>query len=266
MNVFKYELKQYKKSIIVWSIAYALFTAVIMSATPLFIDETAGMRSMIAQFPDAFREALGVDADTFLSAVGFFSYTFLYLGLVAAIQAMSLGVGIISKENRMKTADFLMSKPKKRESVYLQKLLAAVTVLAITEAVFFISATLSMIYQSGGDFNVTAFVLISLTFTFIQLMFMAIGLFLAAVIDKIKSTINVTMGVCFGFFMVGMVSAIAGSDTLRYLSPLKYFDNNYIMTNGTYETGYAVLGAALTLVLIAASFIVYVKKDIKAVT
>jgi len=79
-----------------------------------------------------------------------------------------------------------------------------------------------------------------------------------------------TMGVCMGTFLVGMIGAMAAgasnilSDILRYLSPLRYFDNNYIMSHGAYETGYLILSVALPVVLTVASFVIYVKKDIRA--
>jgi len=266
MNVFIYEMKQYRKSIITWAATLAVSAFVLLSATPLFIDEVGGMKDVMTGFPDAVKEALGIDLDTFFSAVGFYSYIFFYIGLAAAIQAMNLGLGIISKETRMKTADFLMSKPIKRSSVYLQKLLAALCALGITEAAFFVSAWLSMLYVSEGGFAVKPFWLISLTFTFYQLIYLALGLLIAATASKIKSTLTLTMGVAFGTFIVGMIGAIANSEALRYLSPLKYFDGNYIMMNNAYEPKFLILGAALTVVSAAASFAIYVKKDIKAVT
>jgi len=242
-----------------WAIGFAVSIVVMLSATPLFIEESGGMREMIANFPDAIREAMGIDPDSFFSVVGFYSYIFLYISLAAAIQAMSLGLNIISKETRMKTADFLLSKPRSRTGIFLQKGLCALCVLAVTEAVFFAAAALSLYYQSKGAFAFTPFLLISLTFFFTQLLFFALGLFLAVAAGKIKSTLALTMGVCFGAFMLGMICAITGSGVIRVFSPLRYFDNNYIMLHHAYEMNYLFAAIALTLILTAASLILYVK-------
>lgn len=262
MNVFKYEMKQHRRSVMVWALTYALVAFVLMSATPLFIEDSSAMRDTLAAFSDSIRDAMGIDIDLFFSPVGFYSYIFLYVGLLASIQAMSVGLGIVSKENRMKTADFLLSKPVSRVSVYWQKWLAAFCVLIICEAAFYLSATLSMAYQSAGDFPARPFILISLTFTFIQMIFMSVGFFIATVAHKIKSTLTVTMGVCFGAFLLGMVGGMADSVTIRYFTPLRYFDNNYIMFHNAYETKFLVMTVLWVVLCTLLGFVVYVKKDV----
>ncbi len=265
MNVFIYEMRQYRKSILSWSIAFAIMAFVFLSATPLFINETSSMKDLLSGFPEAVTDAMGINMENFFSAVGFYSYVFLYISLAASIQAMNLGLGVISKENRMKTADFLLTKPMSRTKIYLQKLLAVLCSLLITEAVFLLSAILSIHVITKGDYDFTSFLLINLSFVLIQMVYFAIGLFVATVVARIKSPISVTMGVCFGTFLAGMVGAILESEALRYFSPLKYYATNYIMENHSFETRYLVLGVSLSLAFVVASYILYVKMDVDAV-
>jgi len=235
-----------------------------MLATPLFINESSSMKEMLASLPEAALDAMGIDLELFFSAVGFYSYVFTYIGLAAAIQAMSLGMGILSKENRMKTADFLMSKPKSRSSIFLAKLAACLCSLFVTGAVFFLAAWLSILTMTGGDFAFAPFALISLSFLLLQMIFLSVGLLAAALVGRIKSVVSVTIGIVFGVFLLGIISSIAGSEALRWLSPFRYFDYGYAMKNHTYEGLFMILSAALILGAGIASYVIQMKKDIKA--
>jgi len=261
MNVFVYEMRQNRKSTIVWAVTMAAAVFLMLSASSVYVE---GMKTLT--LPEAVSEAFGINAASFGSALGFYSFLFLYLSLTAAIQAMNLGLGIISKETRMKTADFLLSKPKSRAGIFLQKLLSAFCSLVITEIVLFLAAGVSLLIQTNGSFEFAPFMLMNLTYFLMQMLFLSLGLLIAALTQKIKSPITVTMGVCFGTFLVGMVSAITGSDALRYLAPTKYFDNFYIISHNAFETKFLVLTIVLTVIFAAAAFVVYLKKDIKAVT
>jgi len=213
---------------------------------------------------------MNINIDTFFSygAVGFYSYIFLYLGLISGIFAMYSGLNVFSKEKRMKTSDFLMSKPKNRAGIYRQKLLSVLVSFAVVDAVFFIASYVSILLVSGGDLRITPYLLISFTFIFLQIIFLSIGIFIASVVSKIKSPVTFTMGVTFGTFLIGMIGAIIGmagkSQVLRYFSPFRYFDNNYIMENNSYELKFIIISAVIVTVLMAASFFIYVKRDIKA--
>ncbi|MDF2842784.1 MAG: hypothetical protein K0R00_1210, partial [Herbinix sp.] len=52
----------------------------------------------------------------------------------------------------------------------------------------------------------------------------------------------------------------------RILSPFKYFDIYYIIQNMSYEAFYLVAGAIIVVVSIAASYVIYNRKDIHAVS
>jgi ABC-2 type transport system permease protein len=257
-------MRQYRKSAVAWVITYAVLLPLVMSAMPMFVEESGAIKDMLSKLPEAVLASLEINPDLFTGSVGYFSYVFLYIGLTAAVQALNLGLSVISKENRMKTVDFLLSKPVPRAFIYLQKLSAALAVLFISQVSFYIAAVVSVSIQSPDGFDFKTFALIALTFTFIQLFFLCLGMFLAVLFDRIKSAVSLTMGVAFGVFFIGMVSSIADSEALRYLSPLRYFDNGYIIANGAYETRFLALAWILTLLFAAAGFVVFIKKDVRA--
>jgi len=231
----------------------------------MFLEESEALLSFFEGLGDLYISAMGINVETFFSEVGFYSYIFTFVGLIAAIQAMHIGLNTISKENRMKTADFLMTKPKNRTAIYFSKLLACICSLVITQILFYIVSYISMVIVTDGDFAFTSFALISLSFTFIQMIFLTLGIFVATIITKMKSVISITMGISFGFFLFGMMSEITSSKVLKYFALLRYFDSNYIMANNAYETKFLAISIAIPIVLTIASYIIYVKKDVPSV-
>ncbi|MFL6560746.1 MAG: ABC transporter permease, partial [Bacillus sp. (in: firmicutes)] len=69
----------------------------------------------------------------------------------------------------------------------------------------------------------------------------------------------------FAFYFLGMFSSTTGEEAKRYISPFKYFDTAYIIKHESFEASFLVAGAVIVIMAIAASYFVYLKKDIHAV-
>jgi ABC-2 type transport system permease protein len=263
MNILVHELRAYRKSTIIWTISLIAITALFMSFYPSFAKESEGFKNILESYPEAFRNALGINLDTFFSVLGLYSYGLTYITICGAIQAMNLGTSIVSKEVREKTADFLLTKPVTRTAVLTSKLLAALISILITNIIYLIASSLVMNQVKTGDFSFNLFIMVSLTLLFIQLIFLAIGIILSVLVPRIKSVLTVSLGTVFGFYFLGMFGT--GDDVKRYLSPFKYFETTYILEFSSYETSFLMAGAIIFILAIAASYFVYTKKDIHSV-
>jgi ABC-2 type transport system permease protein len=264
MNIFFHELRSYRKSTVIWIGSLCLLTIVFLLMYPAFTSDVAASKKILASLPTAVREGLGISLNNFFSIYGFYSYLYIYVVLAGAIQAMNLGVGVISKEESGKTADFLLTKPVSRASVITSKLLAAFSLLAITNAAYISVAFLAARITSKHALDARIFLLISLTLLLTQIAFLALGILFSVIIPKVKSVIAVSMPVVFTFFIIGTLGAILGNQNVRYISPFKFYDSNYIINNGSYEIKYIVFEAVLVAAAIAASYVIFIKKDIRA--
>lgn len=264
MNVFLRELQYYRKSTIIWAISLSLGTVIFLLMYPAFTKDVAASKSTIANLPVAFREIAGISLQNFFTIFGFYSYLLTFLMLGAAIQAMNLSVGVISKEESDKTVDFILSKPISRASLITSKLLAISSLLILSNVIFIAISLLAAATVSTAAFSLTTFLLLALTVILVQIAFLAIGAMYAVVIPKIKSVISVTLPTVFGFFIIGSVGAILGNDKVRYLSPFKLYDTNYIINHSNYEIKYMVIEALAVIAAITASYLIYIKKDIRA--
>lgn len=263
MNILLHELRAYRKSTIIWTISLIGIAALFMSLYPSFSRDTEEFRKLLEGYPAALREAFGINLDTFFSILGFYCYGLSFVTLSGAIQAMNLGTSIVSKEVREKTADFLLTKPVTRQRVLANKLLAAFISIIITNIVYIAAATLIANQVKTDDFQLSIFILLSLTLFFVQLIFLAVGIIISVIVPKIKSVLTVSLATVFTFYFLGMFSSI--DEAKRYLSPFKYFDTAYIMEKSGYEISFLITGAVVIILAIGASFLIYTKKDIHSV-
>lgn len=265
MNIFRHELQAYRKSTIIWSISLVLIIVLFMSFYSSFAKDAEEFINLLQNYPESIRQAFGINLDTFFSILGFYSYPLTFITLCGAIQAMNLGTSIVSKEVREKTADFLLTRPVTRNQVLTAKLLAALTSLVMTFIVYFAAASITAQQVKRDTFSFKIFFLLSLTLLFTQVIFLAIGILMSVLVPKIKSVLTVSLATVFAFYFLGMFSATSGDEAKRYLSPFKYFDNSYIMEHASFETPFLIVGVVIIILAIAASYLVYVKKDIHAV-
>ena len=265
MNIFRHELRAYRKSTIIWTISLIMIVALFMSFYSSFAKDAEEFTKIMEGYPEAIRNLLGVNLINFFTILGFYSFLLTFITLCGAIQAMNLGTSIVSKEVREKTADFLLTKPVTRTAVMTAKLLAAFSSLVITNITYIAAASFILFQVKTDDFSVKLFMMLSLTIFFVQLLFLAIGIFISVMVPKIKSVLTVSLSTVFAFYFLGMFSSTTGEEAKRYLSPFKYFDTVYIIEHSSYEATFLITGAVIMILLIAASYYIYVKKDIHSV-
>lgn len=265
MNIFLHELRAYRKSTIIWSLSLIALIILFMSMFPAFAKDAEEFKKLLEGYPEPVRKALGMELDSLFTILGFYSYAFLYISLCGAIQAMNIGTAIVSKEVREKTADFLLTKPVTRATILTAKLLAAFTSLVVTNIVFLFTSSLVASQVATEEYSHKAFLLISLTLFFIQLIFLALGFVVSVLARKIKSVITVSLGTVFTFFIIAMLSSTSDDEAKRYFSPFKYFDHAYITENTNYEASFIMVGLAIILTSVITGYMVYKKKDIHAV-
>jgi ABC-2 type transport system permease protein len=264
VNVFLRELRAYRRSTLIWAASLSAIVIVFMSLYPAFASDLAAVKKLFDQFPPALLAAINLSSTAFFTINGFYGYLLTFTILAAAIQAMNIGTGVISKEVSGKTVDFLLSKPVTRSRVITAKLAAALTSIVVTDVIFWAVSYAAALVASKEPFDVATFALMSLTLLLVQLMFVALGALFAVSIPKIKSVISVTLPTVFTFFIIGAIGEVLNNDSLRYISPFKFYNTTYIITNVRLDSTFLLAEAAFLVVAIAASYAIYIRKDIRA--
>lgn len=262
MSIYWQELRFYRRSMLIWIITLCSIAIVFLSMYNGLAAQIDSFKAVISNYPKALLAIINFKFEMFYSIYGFLGYLMTFIWLAGAIQAANLGVSAISKEVSGKTADFLLSKPISRNSVLIQKLLAILTVLVVTNIAFTTFAVLGARLISPSTFELKLCVLIALTLFFVQLFFLFIGFLLGTVLPKVKSVISVSMPLVFGLFILSSFSSILEKPETFYFSAFKYFDAYYIFQNGHYDYKYLWTLLGIMAFCTVISFVVYNRKDI----
>ncbi|WP_168123522.1 ABC transporter permease subunit [Paenibacillus sp. HB172176] len=264
MNMYRFEVMTGLRAALLWGIALAAVAGFMMSLYPSFASDAEQFKQLLNGMPEAVLKGLDIEIDSITSLLGFYSYIFLYIALGGSIQAMHLGVSIVSKETREKTADFLLTKPVARRSILAAKTCAALTSLLITNAIYIAAAMLIAQLVHQDAYSEGALLLISLTLLFMQLIFLALGYAASMLMPRMRTVLPVSLGTVFAFFAISFISSSAGDGLLRYFTPFQFFDRAYIMRHNGYEATYLAIGAAVVAVCLGLSFLHYSRRDVTA--
>lgn len=264
MNIYLHEMRFYRKNTLLWIISLCAGTLFLFWMYPAFANNTASLNEVLKNYPDFIQKGFGLSVDKIGTVPGFYSFIVTFLMLCGAVQAMMLGISVLAKEATGKTADFLLTKPVTRGHVLSAKLLAVFTCVTITSVTYIATASAIATAVANAPFDYKPFLMMSLAFFFLQVIFMAFGFMLGAVIPKIRSVLPLSLSTVFGFFIIGMVAATLDQKNLYYLSPFKYFDTIAILETSTYQASFLLTGVLVTLAAVLVGYAVYTHRDIHA--
>ncbi|MDD6042941.1 MAG: ABC transporter permease subunit, partial [Eubacteriaceae bacterium] len=124
MTLVKHELRQGKLSFIIWTAGIAFMIAICVFMFPEMKDQMDEVSDMFASM-GSFSQAFGMDRLSFGTLIGFYSVECgNILGLGGACFAAICGANALSKEEKDKTAEFLLTHPVSRKKVITEKLIA----------------------------------------------------------------------------------------------------------------------------------------------
>ena len=265
MNVFRFELRRTWVGVAVWTLVMiGLLAGLITGALPAFLESRAGVENMLANFPPAFAAAFGLQMDNLFSFGGFYSFGFLYFSLFGAIMASGLGLNLFSREKREKCMDFLLTKPRARSRLFLDKLLAALAML-FTSNLLFIAESLALYRAYAPAPLLLGHALLAATsLLWTELLFLSIGAVIAVFARRVRSVSGLATAIGFAGFLLSALHSLLEEENLRYITPYQYYDTAKAFFDGAFEAKYALIGAALTLGLMIAAYTRYTRADIPA--
>lgn len=267
MNILRQELRSQLKTALIWTVVMVTLAALFLSIYPGMAKDAADYKKLLEAYPASVRAMLSINLDTITSVLGFYSMIFSFITLCGAIEAMILGMSVLSKESRERTADFLLVKPVSRAAIVSAKLLASFLTIVAVDAVFLAAVILLASAVATSGFSMKIFFLINLTLFFVQLIFLTVGMAVSVFFRKIRSVLPMSLGIVLAFYMIGALLTVGGDEkTTRFLSPFRYFDVTYIIQHASYEIPYAMAGAVIAAAAVAVTYVVYIKKDIHAVS
>jgi len=266
-TIYLHEFRTRIKSVVIWSLSIAILIIFFTAMFPIFADQAALMNEFLARYPQELRAAFGMDRMDLATVLGFYSFVFMFVQLCLAIQASNYGFGLVSIEESELTADFLLSKPVGRAQVLTSKLLAAMTSLILTNLVVWVVSFAALeMFRGERAYESGTLILLLLGILFFQLFFLSIGLAISLLVKRVRSVTPYALGLGFGMYVLSAFSGIFGDVKLELVTPFKHLDAPYIVQHGAYDMPLVLLNISVTLVALAASYWLYTRRDIPAVS
>jgi ABC-2 type transport system permease protein len=256
----RYDAAKRVRGSIYLAIGMGLLAAFAVWAWPSY-SQAMDMDQLREAFPEAMIQAFNIQ--TMASLEGFLAvelYMFgwvILLGLYLAYSAASIVADDIDR-GRM---DTLLSMPVSRPRLAIERFGAlGVPILAVnvlTPVVVLISADL--IGESLSVADVIALHVLSIPYLFACA---AIGLVASVLFDRTSIAQRAALGVTFGIYLLESLLRGTEYEALGALAPMRYFDPNAVLLDGSYDLlGTAVL-IGMMAVLVAVSQVWFVRRDI----
>ena len=266
MNIFRHEFKMQLRAMITWSLAVAALIFIYVSLFSSFALDAALLNEAMARFPKPLRTAFGMDSLDLSTVLGYFSFVFLFAQLCLAIQAANYGFSMVSVEEREWTADFLLPKPVGRPQILTSKLLAALSGLAITDIVVWISSFgFINLFKGDRPYEAGRLLLLLLSIVVFQLFFLTVGLVVSLLVKRIRSVTPYAMALGLGMYVLSVFGDMLGESVLEKITPFKHFDAAYIVQHGAYDVPLVLISVAVIVISLVGSYVLYTRRDIPAV-
>ena len=265
MNIFKLEFKKKFKSMLIWTACILAWALIVVMFIPTLVEQGQNFADILENM-GTFGDVFNIDASTFSTVLGIIGMYFGMLLLVFGIQAANYGFGLVTIEESELTADFLITKPVKRSTIITYKVLASLAILLITNILYVVSVY-SLVLAVSSDYpvdNTALFLVLSSAF-FVQLFFFGVGLLISLFLKKVKSVTPFSMGLVFSMFILSTFARTFEIKFLEYINPFSYFETATIAAEAKFNIPYFIINLFVFFVSIAASYILYQKRDIKSV-
>lgn len=261
MTIVKHELKQGKASSVIWTASIGFLLAICIFMFPEMKGQMDNVSNMFASM-GSFTDAFGMDRLNFGTLIGFYAVECgNILGLGGAFYASLCAIGILSKEEKNKTAEFLMTHPISRIKIITEKLLAVFIQITAMNIIIFALAVLS-ISIVGEAIPWKEISLMHLAYYLLQLELAGICFGISAFLRK--GSIGVGLGIAVMMYFLNLIANIADvADFLKYITPFGYCEGADIVSNGSLDTTLVVIGAVIGIVGIIIAYLKYTTKDLQ---
>ena len=262
MNIFFRELKANLKSLLIWSGITVLFVVVGFSKFSAFY-ENPELSAIIDSLPPAVLSALNLNAFNMTTITGFFGIMFTYLALIVSISAVMWGSDIISKEERDRTVEFALTLPITRQKLVTAKTLAAlVNCILLLLVTWGITVAMAPAYNPDDAFY--SFLSLGILALFIlQLVFLAVGIFLGCAMKQYKRASSAAVFLLLGTYILSILAALSNKlGFLKYFSPFSYFNPAVLMRESRIDILFVFLSAGIIVVSLVGAYVSYAKRDL----
>lgn len=260
MTLVKHELKQSKLSFLIWTLSIGFMIALCVFLYPEMSSQMEDVTDIFASM-GSFTAAFGMDRLNFGTLIGFYAVECgNILGLGGAFYAAFCSVAVLSKEEKEKTAEFLLTHPVSRKRIVTEKLISVIILITAMNIIVYAIAVGSFA-AIDETVPMKEMNLLHLAYYLMQIEIAGICFCISAFVRK--GSIGIGLGMATILYFLNLVANITESaGFLKYITPFGYCEAADIIADGSLDITLITIGMAVTLCGIVRAYIKYTKKDI----
>lgn len=261
MILVKHELRQGKNSFLIWTIAIGFLLAVCVFLFPEMKGQMEGVSDMFASM-GSFTAAFGMDRLNFGTLIGFYAIECgNILGLGGAFYAALCAAGILSKEEKERTAEFLLTHPVSRVRIVTEKWLSVwIRITSMNLLVFGVS--IASILVIGEEIPWKEMIWLHLAYYLLQMELAGICFGISAFLHK--GSTGIGLGIAAMMYFLNLIANITeAADFLNYITPFGYCEGADIVCNGHLNGTMVAIGIVIGISGVIVAYLKYIRKDIR---
>lgn len=260
MTLVKHELRQGRTSFLIWTASIGFLLAICIFLFPEIKSQMDDFSNAFASM-GSFTAAFGMDRLNFGTITGFYAIECgNILGLGGAFYASLCAICVLSKEEKDKTAEFLLTHPVSRQRIITDKLIAVLIQITAMNLIIYL-LSLSCIAAVGEDIPYKELNLLHLAYYLLQIELAGICFGISAFMRR--GSVGVGLAIAAIMYFFNLIANIAeAAEFLKYITPFGYCEGADIITKGTIDKTMTAIGMALCVIGIIAAYLKYTKKDI----
>ena len=261
MTIVRHELGLGRKAFIIWTGAVGFLLVICIFLFPEMKGEMDNISTLFSDM-GSFTAAFGMDKLNFGTLVGYYAIECgNVLGLGGAFFASLCAVAILCREEKERTAEFLLTHPVSRIRIITEKLVAVMIQVVAMNLIVFALSIISMV-AVGESIPWKEVTLLHLAFLIMQIELSGICFGISAFMRK--GSIGVGLGVTFMLYFMNLISNITEkAEGLKYITPFAYCDGATIVSELKIDAVKVVIGMIICAAGITAAYLKYTKKDIR---
>ena len=261
MTIVKHELRQSKLSFLIWTSAIGFLLVVCIFLFPEMKGEMESVGDVFSSM-GSFTDAFGMDRLNFGTLTGYYAIECgNVMGLGGAFFSALCAVNILSKEEKDKTAEFLLAHPVSRVRVITEKLISLLIQITAMNLIIYVLSVGSMA-AVGEDIPWTEVDLFHIAYYILQIELAGICFGISAFMRK--GNVGLGLGIAVTMYFLNLISNIAeAAEFLKYITPFGYCEGADIVTDRSLDGTMVFIGIVLGMIGIASAYWKYTRKDIQ---
>ena len=259
-NIFLKTLRDYRFAILGWGFGMGVTIVSPMASVGTLIN-TPAARAQLAQLAAQFKWAADPVAASTIG--GYATFKIGIFILLMAVWPLLAGSRMLRGEEDRGSLDVLLSLPRTRLQVALQKTLAMWTALLLMGAIVGVLAYLGGV-KFKAEFGFGDALVFGWNLVLICAVFGAISLFVSQFTRERGPAAGITGGLLLVFIVIDMVHrVIPNTDWFSHLSPIYYYNlSKPLVPSYGSNVGAMLVMIGLTVVLTGAAIALFVRRDV----